>query len=118
MGKPDVIRANLLVDFYGSLLTDHQREIWHLYFAEDWSLAEIGTTLGVSRAAVADVVDRTGALLTEYERKLGLIAGSHARQHKLSRLIHEIVQVVGNQEDVLVLRLARELAREEGLTDV
>lgn len=118
VGKRDVIRANLLVDFYGPLLTDHQREIWQLYFAEDWSLAEIGSMLGVSRAAVADVVDRTGALMTEYERKLGLIASAEMRQHKLAQLIREIVHVVGNQEDVLALRLARELAREEGLTDV
>ena len=118
MGKPDVIRANLLVDFYGSLLTDHQREVWQLYFAEDWSLSEIGSALGVSRAAVADLVDRTGALLTEYERKLGLISSAQSRQHKLARLIREIGQVVGNQDDVPALRLARELAREEGLTDV
>ncbi len=118
MGKLDVIQANLLVDFYGSLLTDHQREVWHLYFAEDWSLSEIGQMLGVSRAAVADVVDRTAGVLAQYESKLGLIAGSEIRQRKLMRLVHEISRMAGDQQDVPALQLARELAVEEGLTDV
>ncbi len=118
MGKRDIIRANLLVDFYGTLLTDHQREVWHLYFAEDWSLAEIGQTLGVSRAAIADVVDRTAGILAQYEDKLGLIAGAEMRQKKLHRLVREIALMVEDNEDVPALQLARELAGEEGLTDV
>lgn len=118
MGKLDIIQANLLVDFYGALLTDHQREVWHLYFSEDWSLAEIGQLLGVSRAAVADVVDRTEGILAQYEAKLGLIAGAEIRQHKLLRLVREISRMAGDQKDAPALKLVRELAVEEGLTDV
>ena len=37
----DVIQTSLLYDFYGSLLTDRQREVMELYYGENLSLSEI-----------------------------------------------------------------------------
>ncbi len=61
----------LLLDCYGDLLTDHQRNIMELYYCEDLSLAEIGQPLGITRQAVRALIKRAEAQLTEYEEKLG-----------------------------------------------
>ena len=48
----NLLRNTLLYDFYGDLLTERQRNIYHMYFCEDLSLAEIGDRFGISRQAV------------------------------------------------------------------
>lgn len=68
----DIGRKALLFDFYGPLLTEKQRVIYDYAVGEDMSLGEIAEETGVSRQAVHDMVRRTGKLLEEYERKLGL----------------------------------------------
>lgn len=69
----DIGRRALLFDFYGPLLTSKQQEIYEYATADDMSLAEIAVITGVSRQAVYDMIRRTGNLLDEYERKLGLV---------------------------------------------
>jgi predicted DNA-binding protein YlxM (UPF0122 family) len=63
----------LLADFYGPLLTEKQRNVWELHYAEDLSLSEIAEMEGISRQAVHDLLKRTERILTEYEEKLRLI---------------------------------------------
>jgi predicted DNA-binding protein YlxM (UPF0122 family) len=63
----------LLFDFYGSLLTKKQREIYDLYFQQDLSLGEIGELQDVSRTAIYDLVKRTEGTLQHYEERLGLV---------------------------------------------
>ena len=48
----------MLLDFYGELLTDKQRECFDLHYNEDLSLAEIAEQLGVSRQGVWDNIRR------------------------------------------------------------
>lgn len=67
------VKQSLLYDFYGSLLTKHQQEIYEAYVLEDYSPAEIADGFDVSRQAVHDIIKRTDAALIEYEEKLGLV---------------------------------------------
>lgn len=60
----------MLLDCYGDLLTEHQRNIMELYYCEDLSLAEIGEPLGITRQAVRSLIKRTEELLLHYESKL------------------------------------------------
>ena len=46
----------LLFDFYGELLTDHQKEIYEQFALEDLSLSEIAEMKGISRQGVHDLV--------------------------------------------------------------
>ena len=73
-----------LLDVYGALLTDAQREALRLHFAEDWSYAEIALAQGVSRAAAYDLVHRGELALTAYEDKLGVQAASRRRDAERS----------------------------------
>ena len=63
-------RMNALFEFYAPLLTDKQMNYIELYYADDYSLAEIAEEYGVSRQAVYDNIKRTEKILEDYERKL------------------------------------------------
>lgn len=60
----------MLLDCYGDLLTEHQRNIMELYYCEDLSLAEIGQPLGITRQGVRALIKRSEAILLNYEDKL------------------------------------------------
>ena len=68
---PKELKFVMLLDCYGELLTDHQRNIMELYYCEDLSLSEIGTPLGITRQAVRSLIKRTEDILLNYEEKLG-----------------------------------------------
>lgn len=63
-----------LVEVYGALLTERQREVLELHHVGGKSLAEIGRRTGVSRQAVHDAATSGETLLLEFEEKLGLAA--------------------------------------------
>jgi predicted DNA-binding protein YlxM (UPF0122 family) len=72
----DVARRAYLLDFYGPLLTEKQRDIYEWYYQQDLSLGEISQVAQVSRNAVYDLVCRTDEKLERYEKALGLITAS------------------------------------------
>ncbi len=68
------LHISYLLDFYGELLTDKQRDSLDLYYNQDLSLGEIGSDLGITRQGVRDNIKRAEATLFEMEEKLGLAA--------------------------------------------
>jgi predicted DNA-binding protein YlxM (UPF0122 family) len=114
----DRVVANLLFDIYGGLLTVHQQEVWHLYYLEDWSLAEIAEARQVSRAAIHDLLDRTAKTLIGYESHLHLVSGLRRRQ----QILRSLVEIVRRAPEGLwrekAFQLIEELAGEEGVADV
>lgn len=69
----EILEQALLYDFYGELLTDHQKEIYEQFVLEDLSLGEIAREAGISRQGVHDLVKRCGQTLKGYEDKLHLV---------------------------------------------
>ncbi|MBR2954592.1 MAG: DNA-binding protein [Ruminococcus sp.] len=61
----------MLLDFYGELLTEKQRDVMELYYCEDLSLSEIGNPMGITRQAVRSYIKRGEEILLNYEEKLG-----------------------------------------------
>ena len=68
-----ILEQALLYDFYGELLTPHQKEIYEKFVLEDLSLSEIAQDAGISRQGVHDMIKRCGRLLEGYEAKLHLV---------------------------------------------
>lgn len=68
------VELNLLLDFYGPLLTEHRRELMRLYCEEDLTLAEIADQMQITRQGVSDAIGKARRQLTDYEAKLGLAA--------------------------------------------
>ncbi|MCI1269684.1 MAG: DNA-binding protein [Ruminococcus sp.] len=68
---PKELKFVLLLDCYGDMLTDKQRQNMELYYCEDLSLAEISEPLGISRQAVRDGIKHSEQILLDIENKLG-----------------------------------------------
>jgi len=64
---------NMLLDFYGSLLTEKQRNIFEMHMVDDCSFTEIGQEFGITPQAVADFIKRALVQLKKYENNLGLV---------------------------------------------
>ncbi len=69
-----IVEQGLLYDFYGELLTEHQRRVYEDVVFNDLSPSEIAGELGISRQGVHDLMKRCDKILEEYEAKLHLVA--------------------------------------------
>lgn len=67
------VRQSILYDFYGELLTEHQKRIYEDIIFHDMSYTEIAEIEGISRQGVYDLMKRCEKLLEEYEEKLKLV---------------------------------------------
>ena len=63
----------MLYDFYGELLTPHQKKIYEDAIVNDLSLSEIANEQGISGQGVHDIIKRCDKALAEYEEKLHLV---------------------------------------------
>ena len=68
-----ILEQTLLYDFYGELLTEHQKQIYEDVVFGDYSLSEVAEEQGISRQGVHDLVKRCNKLLQEYESRLHLV---------------------------------------------
>ena len=66
------LEISVLLDYYGGMLTDKQRDVIDLYYNQDLSLAEIAELEKISRQGVRDNIKRGEAYLTELEENLHL----------------------------------------------
>ena len=66
----ETIKYNQLFDVYQELLTDKQRQYFTYYFSDDYSLAEIGEILNVSRNAAHLQIKSIIKTLENFESKL------------------------------------------------
>jgi len=80
-------RMNTLFEFYATLLTDKQMNYIELYYADDYSLAEIAEEFNISRQAVYDNINRTEKVLESYEEKLHLFSNYVVRNQLLEELM-------------------------------
>lgn len=69
-----IVKQSLLYDFYGELLTEHQRSVYEDVVFNDMSLSEIAEEQGISRQGVHDLIKRCDRILSGYEEKLQLIS--------------------------------------------
>lgn len=66
------LKITFLLDFYGDMLTEKQREVVEAYYNEDLSLAEIAEDRDITRQGVRDAIKRAEQQLMEMEDRLGL----------------------------------------------
>ena len=70
--NPKDLEYSILLDHYGPVLTQRQRDILTEYYDEDLSLSEIAENFGITRQGVRDAIKRAEQQLLEMEERLGL----------------------------------------------
>ncbi|MFB3895927.1 MAG: hypothetical protein ACE14V_06450 [bacterium] len=103
----DLIRINLLFDYYGELLTEKQKQFLTLHYFQDQTLPEIASQFinpennkPLSRQAVFDSIKHAIDSLEEYDQKLGWIKEDESNRTQLKK--------VGNQIRKLADRIKNE----------
>ena len=96
-----IVEQSLLYDFYGDLLTEHQKDIYEGYVLENLSLAELAESSGISRQGVHDLIKRVENALNDYENKLHLV-------EKFLHIKEEVQKIQGSDS----LKQAKTIAEE------
>ena len=86
-----IVEQGLLYDFYGELLTEHQRNIYEGVVFNDMSLSEIAEEQGISRQGVHDLVKRCNKILAGYEEKLKLVQ----KFNQTKQMVGDIKELAG-----------------------
>lgn len=95
----------MLYDFYGELLTEHQKKIYENAVFDDLSLSEIAEEQGISRQGVHDILKRCDKILAEYENKLHLVE----KFAKIKQMVQEINTLT---DDKQIKKLSDEIIEE------
>ncbi|RHV12965.1 DNA-binding protein [Clostridium sp. OM05-9] len=101
-----IVRQSLLYDFYGELLTEHQKAIYEDVVNNDMSYSEIARMNQISRQGVYDMIKRCDKILEEYEDKLQLVdkfMKARKQVEKMKDCISELMEE--NQDDRLNLKI-------------
>lgn len=121
---PKDLRVSILLDFYGEILTETQRETVDAYYNQDMSLAEIAEDRDISRQGVRDAIKRAEQLLIGMEDRLGLAKRFQDVQKALEAIcdcaldIQELNAQNGNVDDIdrnaqSILAYAQEIAEKD-----
>ncbi len=81
------IRRGRLFDFYGEMLSEHQKEIFEAYAIDDLSMTEIADLVGITKQAVSNQIKKCTATMDEMEDKLHLCERFDRIGEKLDRII-------------------------------
>ena len=80
------LEMGYLLDFYGEVLTQKQREMLRQYYNDDLSLSEIGENFGITRQGARDAIKHGETTLKELEEKVGFATRYRRVQQKLEQL--------------------------------
>ena len=90
-----IVEQGLLYDFYGELLTEHQRQIYEARVFDNLSLSEIAQDFEISRQGVHDLIKRCDKTLQGYEDKLHLLQRFMSVKEKIQK-----IESITTQDDV------------------
>lgn len=85
------LEISYLLDFYGDVLTEKQRDVMEQYYNDDLSLAEIADNFGITRQGVRDAIKRGEHTILDLEEKVGF-----ARRYRLMRESVESLEQLAN----------------------
>lgn len=102
----DVLKHSLLYDFYGELLTEHQRNVYEEVVQNDISYSEAAEMFGVSRQGVHELVKRCNKMLEGYESKLHLVDRFLRIRDRVQEIQEVSAQSEAIEKEVLVEKIS------------
>lgn len=100
-----IVEQTLLYDFYGELLTEHQKAIYEDVVFNDLSLSEVAEMQGISRQGVHDLIRRCDRILSGYENKLHLIARFHETRKSVEKMYQIMEAYAESKDDALMPKI-------------
>ncbi|MBE5939944.1 MAG: DNA-binding protein [Lachnospiraceae bacterium] len=88
-----IVKQSLLYDFYGELLTEHQKSVYEDYVLNDIGISEIAEERGISRQGVHDLIKRCDKILDGYEEKLHLLERFSQVKEDVSDMKNSIAKI-------------------------
>ena len=110
-GLEKIVEQGLLYDFYGELLTDHQKAVYEDVVINDMSLSEIAREQGISRQGVHDMIKRCDRILNGYEEKLGLVE-KFLKTRKMVQEIHRLTEEFDRTQDRALIERIGEISND------
>lgn len=106
----EIVANGLLYDFYGELLTEHQRNLYGDAVNEDMSLNEIAERYEISRQAAHDLIKRCTKTMMKYEDKLHMVQRFGTIRTQTERL-RDLVRQAGREgySDRQLLSVAKKI---------
>ena len=104
--KKDTVYLTMLLDYYGDLLTDKQRE----YYNQDYTLSEIGEMNAISRQGVWEIVRRAEAAMRAIDERTGLVAKYNERREAVRNIRALLTPLQGHEDEKVAEAARRSLA--------
>ena len=108
-----LIEQALLYDFYGELLTEHQRSVYEEVVLNDYSISEVAQEAGISRQGVHDLIKRCQKALEGYEEKLHLVEkflSIKEKVHEIDSVLDAYESGAGNQKPQEMIEKIRKIS--------
>ena len=103
----DAMEMVLLLDYYGGMLTEKQKECFDMRYNQDMSLGEIAEMLGVSRQAVNDNLTRTEALLRRMEENIGCVKRDMKTRAAAQKILEAAAVLDASSDPAVAVAAAR-----------
>ena len=103
-----LLKQSLLYDFYGELLTEHQRRVYEEVVQNDLSYSEAAESFGVRRQGIHELIKRCNKMLESYEERLHLVERflrirSSVQEIQVLSAQHETIEKQALAEKVLAI---------------
>lgn len=105
MSMDKILEQTLLYDFYGELLTEHQKQVYEDVVLNDYSLSEVAEEQGISRQGVHDLIKRCNKILQDYESKLHLVEKFVTVKEQIERMEVSLLKTEQPDREELVHQL-------------
>lgn len=106
-----IVEQALLFDFYGELLTKHQRSVYEDVVLNDYSLSEVAQEQGITRQGVHDLIKRCNKTLYDYEEKLHLVKKFVSIKSKVQE-IHVITKEYKELQEADLIKKIEDISNE------
>ena len=100
----------LLLDFYGEMLTEKQKDMIELYYDDDLSLSEIAENAGMTRQGVRDSIKKSEAELRAWDDKLHFTKKIADANEKIADAARTLEKLEQTEEIASVLALLRSIS--------
>ncbi len=107
----EIVKQALLYDFYGELLTEHQKSIYEDYALNNLSLSEIARERGISRQGVHDLMKRCNKILDDYEYRLHLVEKFLHIKDKINA-INQLTQKAEEEDLQVIMKSIKQISNE------